>query len=563
MARSREFAAIAVESPDDTRRISAPATRSSTGLPTIAHRRSRPVMARTEPGDVRKQLPPHPPADPEPFDAIVGDLDRIIVPGLSHWQHPQFFGYFPCNGTLASVLGDYVSTGLGVLGPGLAVEPGAHRTRGSRHRLDARNARAVGRVERRHPGHRVDEHADRADLRARADHRLRLEPRRPAGGAAAARRLHLGAQPQLGRQGGAARRLRPRQRPHRRARRALRDAARRAGRGDRRGPSRRRERRARSSPPSGSTASTALDPIDAIATLAAQHGLWLHVDAAMAGSAMVLPECRWMWNGVEGADSLVVNPHKWLGAAFDCTLYYVRDPEHLVRVMSTNPSFLQSAADGRVKNLRDWGIPLGRRFRALKLWFLIREQGVVRAAGAAAPRSRQRALARRRRSPRRPEWRVLAPVPLQTLCVRHEPPGVAGDALDRHTQAWCDRVNRSGAAYLTPAVLDGRWMVRVSIGAEQTERIARRGALEHDANGGRTMTTVKADSYASVAARERHVPRGLANTHADLRRSRRRHPRLGRRRQGVPRLHQRHRRPQHRPSPPARRRAPCRISSTA
>ena len=96
----------------------------------------------------------------------------------------------------------------------------------------------------------------------------------------------------------------------------------------------------------------------------------------MAGSAMILPECRWMWEGIEGADSLVFNPHKWLGAAFDCSVYFVRDPEHLVRVMSTNPSYLQSAADGRVKNFRDWGLPLGRRFRALKLWMLIRDRGV-------------------------------------------------------------------------------------------------------------------------------------------------------------------------------------------
>ena len=189
----------------------------------------------------------------------------------------------------------------------------------------------------------------------------------------------------------------------------------------------------------------------------------------MAGSAMVLPECRWMWDGVEGADSIVVNPHKWLGAAFDCTLYYVRDPEHLVRVMSTNPSYLQSSADGRVKNLRDWGIPLGRRFRALKLWFLIREQGV---SGLQARLRRDlenaRWLAEQVRAAS--GWTLLAPVPLQTLCVRHQPLGVAAEALDRHTQAWVDRVNRSGAAYLTPALLDGRWMVRVSIGAEQTER---------------------------------------------------------------------------------------------
>jgi aromatic-L-amino-acid decarboxylase len=137
--------------------------------------------------------------------------------------------------------------------------------------------------------------------------------------------------------------------------------------------------------------------------------------------------------------------------------------------MSTNPSYLQSAADGRVKNLRDWGIPLGRRFRALKLWFLIREQGV---SGLQARLRRDLDNARWLVDTidAAPQWMVLAPVPLQTLCVRHEPPGLAGDALDRHTQNWCDRVNRSGAAYLTPAMLDGRWMVRVSIGAEQTER---------------------------------------------------------------------------------------------
>jgi aromatic-L-amino-acid decarboxylase len=195
----------------------------------------------------------------------------------------------------------------------------------------------------------------------------------------------------------------------------------------------------------------------------------MHVDAAMAGSAMILPECRSMWEGIEGADSIVLNPHKWLGATFDCSIYLVRDPEHLIRVMSTSPSYLQSAADGRVKNYRDWGLPLGRRFRALKLWFLIREQGV---AGLQARLRRDMAnaqwLAGQVRGTR--DWQVLAPVTLQTVCVRHAPPGVSGEALDRHTQAWADRLNRSGLTYLTPAVLDGRWMVRVSIGAEATER---------------------------------------------------------------------------------------------
>ena len=143
----------------------------------------------------------------------------------------------------------------------------------------------------------------------------------------------------------------------------------------------------------GTTTTTAIDPLQAIARVARSHGLWLHVDAAMAGSAMILPECRWMWEGVEGADSLVLNAHKWLGAAFDCSVYYVRDPEHLVRVMSTNPSYLQSAADGRVKNLRDWGIPLGRRFRASQALVLASCRGRDCLAGTAPPGSRECPLA--------------------------------------------------------------------------------------------------------------------------------------------------------------------------
>jgi aromatic-L-amino-acid decarboxylase len=219
----------------------------------------------------------------------------------------------------------------------------------------------------------------------------------------------------------------------------------------------------------GTTTATAIDPVAAIADVATRSGVWLHVDAAMAGSAMILPECRWMWHGIEAADSLVVNAHKWLGAAFDCSLYYVRDPDHLVRVMSTNPSYLRSSADGAVKNFRDWGLPLGRRFRALKLWCLIREQGVA-ALQARLRRDIENARWFESQVRATAGWRVLAPVPLQTICVRHDPPGATDAQLDAHTQRWADRLNRSGAAYVTPAILDGRWMVRVSIGGEQTER---------------------------------------------------------------------------------------------
>jgi aromatic-L-amino-acid decarboxylase len=427
-----------------------------------------PVMARTEPGDVKRQLPATPPEAPEPFEAIVRDLDRIVVPGLSHWQHPRFFGYFPSNGSLASVLGDYVSTGLGTLGLAWQSSPALTEieevvTDWMRTMLGLSDAWSGV----------IQDTASTSTLIA-----LICARERTTGYGLSRGGLQAEAAPLIvytsahshssvdkaallagfGRQN-----IRVVPHDHQYAMRpdALVEAIaedRRAGR-----------TACAIVATAGSTASTALDPIDKVAAVAEKHGLWLHVDAAMAGSAMILPECRWMWEGVERADSLVVNPHKWLGAAFDCTLYYVRDTEHLIRVMSTNPSFLQSSVDGRVKNLRDWGIPLGRRFRALKLWFLIREQGVS-ALQARLRRDLRNAqwLAEAIRAA--PGWRILAPVPLQTLCTRHEPAGLDGEPLDRHTLAWVDRVNRSGAAYLTPAVLDGRWMVRVSIGAETTER---------------------------------------------------------------------------------------------
>jgi len=427
-----------------------------------------PVMATCEPGSVRAQLPSAPPQEAQAFDAIWRDLDRVIVPALSHWQHPSFHGYFPSNGDLASVLGDYLSTGLGVLGLSWQSSPAlteleevvvdwmrqmvglsdawsgviqdtastsslialiCARERTSSYSLARGGLQGEGKALVVYASEHAHSSIDKAALLA-------------GFGRANLRKVACDAE------------------------RAMKPDALAAAIAD---------DVAHDRVPcaivatTGTTTTTALDPLEPIATIARERGLWLHVDAAMAGSAMILPECRWMWRGIEGADSLVFNPHKWLGAAFDCSLYYVRDPEHLVRVLSTNPSYLKSSVDDRVKNLRDWGIPLGRRFRALKLWCLIREQGV----GALQKRLR-RDLANAKwfaeQISAAPQWRVLAPVPLQTLCVRHEPRGVTGDALDQHTQSWADRLNRSGAAYLTPAMLDARWMVRVSIGSITTER---------------------------------------------------------------------------------------------
>ena len=221
----------------------------------------------------------------------------------------------------------------------------------------------------------------------------------------------------------------------------------------------------------GTTATTALDPLRDVALVAQRHGRWLHVDAALAGSAMICPEYRWMWDGIEWADSLVLNPHKWLGAGFDLSAYYVRDPQHLVRVMSTDPSYLRTAQDGLVRNLRDWGIPLGRRFRALKLWFVIRDSG-VEGLQTRLRRDVENAQWLKRQIDTAPDWERLAPVPLQTVCIRHVPARLAGneDGLAVHNLRLADAINQLGRSYLTPSVLKGKQMIRVSIGAQATQR---------------------------------------------------------------------------------------------
>ena len=427
-----------------------------------------PVMAQTAPGDIRAQLPACAPEQPESFETILQDLDSIVLPGLSHWQHPNFFGYFPSNGLLASVLGDYASTGLGVLGLSWQASPALTEleevvTDWMRQATGLADAWSGV----------IQDTASTSTLIA-----LLCARERTTGYGLSRGGLQAEPQPLVvytsansNSSVDKAALLAGFGRDHVRVVEHDREYAMRA---DALEACIRRDVEAGLRPcavvaTTGSTGTTALDPIARIARVARELGIWLHVDAAMAGSAMILPECRWMWQGVEEADSLVINAHKWLGAAFDCSLYYVRDPLHLIRVMSTNPSYLQTAADAQVKNLRDWGIPLGRRFRALKLWFLMREQG-LEGLRARLRRDLENAqwLAEQVRAAA--HWRVLAPVPLQTICIRHEPAGLEGEALDRHTLEWAAHLNRSGAAYVTPAILDGRWMVRISIGAAATER---------------------------------------------------------------------------------------------
>ncbi|MEA3048589.1 MAG: aromatic-L-amino-acid/L-tryptophan decarboxylase [Sphingomonadales bacterium] len=429
---------------------------------------SRPVQPPTRPGEVRALLPAEPPDQPEPFDSILADLDRVVAPNLTWWQHPRFFGFFPSNALLAGVLGDLAGTGLGVLGLSWQASPALTEV----EEVAVDWFRRMAGLSDAWKG-AIQDTASTSTLVALLCARERTTDYGLARGGLQAEAAPLTVYTSASSHSSVEKaallagfgrgnvRMVPvdeafAMRPEALAEAIAADLA--AG-----------NRPCAVVAAVGGTATTSVDPLVPIAALAGRHGLWLHVDAAMAGSAMILPECRWMFDGVERADSLVVNAHKWLGAPFDCSLQYVRDEQHLIRVMSTSPSYLRSAVDEEVRNLRDTSIPLGRRFRALKLWFLIREQGV---SGLQARLRRDMANAQwlADEVDAAPEWEVVAPVVLQTVCVRHAPPGLEGEALDAHNRAWADALNRSGEAFVTPALAGGRWMVRISIGAPETER---------------------------------------------------------------------------------------------
>jgi len=433
-----------------------------------------PVRARVSPGDVRSALPPQPPQQVSDFASLLADLDRVVVPGITQVQHPMHFGWFPSNAVLASVLGDIACAGLGTLG--ISWESCPALTEVEEVVCDWMR-QLTGLSDNWHGT--IHDTASTACVTAMILARERASgfSKNGAGlqGVAAPLIVYSTAQAhssiakavQLAGFGNANLRF-IEEDP---CTRALVPAALQTAIDN--------DLAAGRTPAAivcsvGATGTTAMDPVAEIAAIANRHGIWLHVDAAMAGSAMLLPECRYLWEGVEQADSLAWNPHKWMGTILDTALFYVRDVAHLERVMSTNPAYLRSQADGQVTQYRDWGIPLGRRFRALKLWFHLRLDG-IEAIQARLRRDLENARWFADQVENSPEWEVLAPVALQTVCIRHVPgkschQPLQGEALDAHTLAWVDRINASGEAFMSPSVLDGRWMVRVSIGVEDTTR---------------------------------------------------------------------------------------------
>jgi aromatic-L-amino-acid decarboxylase len=436
---------------------------------------ARPVMSPARPGEIRARFAAGPPAHGGRLAEGIAALDANVLPGITHWNHPSFFAYFPSNSSYASVLADLVISGLGVQGMSWQTSPAATEVEEVMmdwlRQMVGLSAAWTG---------VIHDTASTATLCA-----LLCARERSSGFSQNGPGLQAGAAPLvvyaseeghssiekaalLAGFGKAHLRLIPTDADH-----ALRvDALEAAIAAD----------LAAGRRPCaivacvGTTGTTAVDPVAAIAEVAHRYGAWLHLDAAMAGTAMVLPECRWMWQGGEAADSIVFNPHKWMGVGFDLSAYYVRDPQHLVRVMSTNPSYLRTAQDGEVKNYRDWHIQLGRRFRALKLWFFLLDVG-VEGLQARLRRDLENAqwLARcvdESGAAGGGAWQRMAPVHLQTVCLRHVPRAAAGDeaALAAHNLRIAAHVNGSGKAYLTPSLLKGVQILRVSIGAEGTER---------------------------------------------------------------------------------------------
>jgi aromatic-L-amino-acid decarboxylase len=424
---------------------------------------SLPVRSRVAPGEVAAALPAHPPDTGEPVEALLADLDRVILPGVTHWQHPSFFAYFPANASGPGVLGDLLSAGLGVQGMIWATSPAAteletvvlnwlaelldlpatfrgqgviqdtassavlcallaalHRDSGGAVRRDGvRDRYAVYVSPESHSS--VEKAARIAGL---GDTSLRVLEVDPDALSITAESL----------------------------RRAV-EADRAAG-----------VRPLLAVATVGSTSTTAVDPVRAMGELCREHGVWLHVDAAYAGVATVCPELRWLNDGLELADSYATNPHKWLLTNFDCDAFYVADPDALVGALSVLPEYLRNPAteSGTVIDYRDWQVPLGRRFRSLKLWAVLRWYG---AEGLRAHIRAHVGLAADFASWVRadPRFEVVAPHPLSLVCFR-----LTGD--DGPNEKLLATVNDSGEAYLSHTRVAGRYVLRLAIGGTSTTR---------------------------------------------------------------------------------------------
>jgi len=416
------------------------------------------VVPDLAPGDVRRRLPGRAPEDPEPFEDVLADLDDIILPGITHWQSPGWFAYFPANASGPAILGELVSAGLGVQGMLWSTSPAATELEevvvdwlvdllglpqewktagpgGGVIQMSASDSTHTALVVARHA---AADTAAAGDMVVYASEQAHSSVEK---GARVAGYGHV--------------RLVPVDASFAMDAGALRDAI-----DD--------DRRSGLAPVAvvsavGTTGTTAVDPVRAIGDVARDHGLWHHLDAAYAGTAMICPEFRHHQDGLELVDSYTFNPHKWMFTNFDCSLFYVADRRPLLEALSILPPYLRNAASesGRVIDYRDWHVPLGRRFRALKLWFVLRWYGAegIRRHVREHVRLADELAARIEADPR---FELVAPHPFGLVCFRH----VAGNAV---TDDLAAAINASGRVHLTPSTLGDTSYIRVSIGQTHTQ----------------------------------------------------------------------------------------------
>jgi aromatic-L-amino-acid decarboxylase len=429
-----------------------------------------PITPAVRPGDIRRQLPSSPPESGEPFDHLLQDFTGIIVPGMTHWNHPGWFAYFPANNSPPSVLAEMLIATLGAQCMSWATSPAA--TELEQVTMDwlrqmlglpegftgviqdtASTATLVALLCARE---RATNHA--AGLAGLAGTGARLT-------VYASSEAHSSIDKGVKLAGYGLEQLR--RVPVDRAYAMTPDALERMIAAD---------REAGFVPACvvatvGTTSSTAIDPLPRIAEVCRRQGVWLHVDAAYAGTAAIVPELRRLFDGVERADSFVFNPHKWMLVNFHCSAYFVRDRDTLLRTFQVTPEYLRTTEDREVVNFRDWGIQLGRRFRALKLWFVIRSYGLEGLRELVRKHVR---LARELAGwiEAAPGFELMAPVPLGLVCFRHRPAGMDMDdpRLDDLNAALLARVNGTRRVHLTHTRLGGRYVIRVAIGQRQTER---------------------------------------------------------------------------------------------
>ena len=433
----------------------------------LEHVGERPVLAAVEPGAIAAALPEHPPAAGESLDAILDDVDRVLMPGITHWNHPGFMAYFANTGSPPGIVGEAVAATLNVNAMLWRTSPAATELE---LRVLAWTAELLGL-----PAGWFGEITDTASAStlyalaaAREAAGLDVRTRGMAGrsdlpplAVYCSREAHSSVDKAcialgFGRDG--LRRIETdgelRMSPE--ALEAAIEADLAAG-----------VRPVAVVATAGTTSSTSIDPVAEIGDICARHGLWLHVDAAYGGAAAVCPELRFVLDGCDRADSVVVNPHKWLLTPMDCSLLWCARPDALRAAFAVTAEYLRSD-DGEVVNLMDYGLSLGRRFRALKLWMVIRWYG---ADGLAEVIRGHVAQARRLATAidAEPEWERLAPVPLSTVCFRHRPSGVDdGRELAAHNAAIVEVVNRRGEVFVSHTELRGRYAIRVALGNAAT-----------------------------------------------------------------------------------------------